>query len=132
MLGCVGGLQKISISSKGYNHIRDLEAINSTLDNKSLSNWSWRATKMFPRLIFGFCFLLIINSAGASYRWSRNIFFFLQQIQKLITKLWIPKFTNVLTNSRDFTINNYILLLYRWVETTPSSKFKIGTRKETF
>ena len=37
MLGGVGGLQKISISSKGYmyNHIRDLEAINSTLDNKS-------------------------------------------------------------------------------------------------
>ena len=30
MLGCVGGLQKISISSKEYNHIRDLEAINST------------------------------------------------------------------------------------------------------
>ena len=44
---------------------------------QSLSNWSWRTTKMFTRLIFAFCILLIINSAGASYRWSRNILSFL-------------------------------------------------------
>ena len=99
---------------------------------QSLSNWSWRTTKMFTRLIFAFCILLIINSAGASYRWSRNIFFplkllsYFQQIQKLITKLKDYKSKIIFSNCTvEFKIQLFSISELDWfLPTSTSTKFR--------